>query len=307
MLTPEQIAGRYKTLGASDAARVFEGRALEVYCEKLQLTPPFEGNEMTEWGNRLESKVAEKYAEANGVTLLESPTLTHPVLSWASCTPDRICVDADGEQRLLEVKTTGVSHAAEWGEAGTDQVPHRVAVQVAWQMFVTGNERCDVAVLIGGQTYRQYSLRRDAEIEQALVAQMTDFWENHVVLQIAPELDGSEAAHRYLAHLYPRNIEDLAPADEKAEEAMRDLADLKTEAKALEENISELEARLKSYIGFKDGLVGTAGRATWKLAASGAVSWKRVADELGVPADLVAKHTSAPSRRFLFQPSKETP
>lgn len=309
MLTRDQLAVRQTGVGASEVAAIvgvseYEG-ALDVYLRKTGLVEPKPENEFMRWGNKLEAVVATEYAERLGVVLDTSDTVRHPVNEWALATPDRIVRSGEGEAWLLEVKTTAARKADEWGEVGTDQVPHRVAIQCQWQMYVTGYRRCDVAVLIGGSDFRTYTLWRDDEVIAALVAQVEAFWRDHVEANEPPPLDGSESAHRYLALKYPKDVTPLDHADERADHAMQELAHLKAELAELERQVSEREVELKALIGDREGLVGVAGKATWKLPASGAVSWKKVADELRAPASLVAKYTSAPTRRFIFTPAKE--
>jgi hypothetical protein len=69
-------------------------------------------------------------------------------------------------------------------------------------MSVTGRERGAVAVLIGGQDFRTYTVEWDDAILD-LVAEEREFWEDHVVPRIPPPWDGTAAATRYLRSQYP--------------------------------------------------------------------------------------------------------
>src|SRR5688500_12886522 len=91
--TPEQLAERRKTLGASEIGAVAGLSAkrtpLDVYAEKRGLVPPFAGNEYTEWGLRLEGAIRQKYVEVTGnLVQVVPPNMIAPNDDWMSASPD---------------------------------------------------------------------------------------------------------------------------------------------------------------------------------------------------------------------------
>lgn len=306
-LTADQREIRKTGLGASEIAAVAGldpfRNALDVFLDKTGQAPPFEGNEFTRWGNRLEAVIADEYADQLGVTV-RSPgaTLRHPTEPWILATPDRLVLTDDPTVTWgLECKARGVHQAERWGEHGTDEVPHEVAAQCHWAMGVTGLARWDVAVLIGGNDFRVYSLTRDEEILNGLIGIGRAFWFEHVVLGIHPTLDGSESAHRFLAKKYPLHSDEMVKADEEIDALCLELAARKRSLEIAKEHISGLEVSLKDFIGARMGILATCGKVTWKQIASGGIDYKAIVEVLGAPKELIEQHKRPGYRRFLAQ------
>lgn len=160
------LEARRKGIGASEIAAVLGISPWEspfsLYWRKVNGWD-FEPSAEMEWGNRLEDAVAQKYADDHGCALAPGQLEQHPVYDWMLATPDRYVDDRTrGIQpsRLLELKTAH-STAEGWGESGTGDVPVHYRAQVLWQMAVTDIEPCDIAVLIGGSDYREYTVQWD--------------------------------------------------------------------------------------------------------------------------------------------------
>jgi putative phage-type endonuclease len=151
-----------------------------------------------EWGLRLEPAVRQKYVDQCDVEVWTPPPMTHEVVQWARCSPDGIVRNGGSWLRGVEIKTAGYWSAHRWGDTGSGVVPPEYLVQCAWSMFVTGIPVWDIAVLIGGQDYRVYTLHRDAELEAEIVAGVTEFWEC-VQTKTPPPVDNSLAYAKYLA------------------------------------------------------------------------------------------------------------
>src|SRR4051812_24190238 len=70
------------------------------------------------------------------------------------------------------------------------------------QLAVTGKQAADVAVLICGQELRVHRIERDERLIGQLVELEARFW-RCVEDDVAPAVDGSEAADRALRALFP--------------------------------------------------------------------------------------------------------
>lgn len=313
-LTAEQLALRQTGIGASEIAAVAgldpHRTPLDVWMLKRGLDEPFAGNAFTRWGERLEAVIAGAYAEVRGVLLDTRDTLRHPGEPWMLATPDRVVLDsAGGEERLLQVKNRGLRQADRWGEPGTDQVPDEVAAQCHWEMAVAGLHLCDVAVLIGGNDFRIYTLRRDPEIETALTGIGRRFWFDQVVAGVRPEPTASDGAA--LARLFPSHNDLLLPATVEHVTLTTQLLDVRHRIAALEADREALEAHLKAAIGEHAGLDLPNGRITWKATRPArSTDWKAVAEDLrpfieadmaGATDNIIARHTTTKrgARRFL--------
>jgi predicted phage-related endonuclease len=78
-------------------------------------------------------------------------------------TPDTPAV-VDGivtANRLIECKISSAFSKSDWREAGTDQVPPLYLVQCAWYLAITECEAAGLAVLIGNNDFRIFTIERD--------------------------------------------------------------------------------------------------------------------------------------------------
>lgn len=310
-----RIQARRSTLGASEIAAVAglnpHRTALDVWCEKRGLAEPFTGNEFTEWGLRLESLIAAKYAEIMNVDLSTSETLVCPTAEWMSATPDRIVTPhGDGFHTTwgLECKNKSARQAIHWGETATDEIPHDVAAQCHWSMLVTELPYWDVAVLFGGNQFRHYRLHANADIAGALHEAGRGFWFDHVVADVQPEIDGSKAAAEYLKKRFTSHTELVREATNEETRLVFDLRGVREQLSTLEEQEALHVNQLKEAIGDCAGIVCRGGRVTWKAPKpTTTTDWKAVAIALGADDTIVAKHTTQKenSRRFLLTIPKE--
>jgi putative phage-type endonuclease len=306
-LSPAQVEIRKSGLGASEIAAIAGldpyRNALDVFLTKTGQAPPFEGNEFTRWGNRLEAVIADEYAERLGVTVsAPGATLRHATETWMLATPDRLVLTDDPNVSWgLECKSRGHRQAERWGEHGTDEVPHDVAAQCHWSMAVTGLARWDVAVLIGGNDFRVYTLERDEAIAAGLIDIGRRFWFDHVVAGVHPPLDGSDTAHAFIAKKYPLHSDELVDAPADIVEQVKILTVHKQAIERHETAKSAIEVTLKDFIGTRLGAILPFGKVTWKQIASGGVDYKAVATALNASKELIAEHTRPGYRRLLAQ------
>lgn len=299
---PERLAARRATLGASEIAAVAglnsRKTALDVYYEKIGAVEPFQGNQFTEWGLRLEQPIADKYAEVTGATLRKSDTV---VAGWMSCTPDRVVVVDGQDAHGVEIKRFGEYREHEFGALGTDEVPDDLAVQCHWSMMVTGLKRWDAVVLLGQADFRIYTVREDPALHRSLHMIGRDFWIGHVEAKVPPAPTGGATVRRLLNRVYTQTSADLIDAEPEHLADARVLADLRAERKHCEEEIEKYENKFKIAIGGRSGIRGV---CTWKQDRTGRVLWKDVAAALGANAPehkaLLESCTSEPARKFVF-------
>lgn len=270
-LSPEQLALRKQGLGASEVAAVLGldpyRTALDVYLEKTGQAAPFEGNRFTKWGNRLEDDIVDEYLERHTEMIIADGTTQVGPEPWMLATPDRVAnllPLSTGECWGLECKCRGAYQHGNWGEEGTDEVPHAVAIQCHWGMVVTGLLRWDVAVLLGGNDYREYTLRYDPAIALEIVARARAFWFDHVVAKVHPPFTGAESDHKFLLRTYPTHTSEVVAATPEIDEAAKLLQVHRSAIDKHEEAKSQLEARIKEFIGDRLAVEGPFGRITWK-------------------------------------------
>lgn len=166
----------------------------------------------------------------------------------------RITTDA-----ILECKTAHAFAASEWGPTqeyeikknqlvSEHEIPPTYEAQVQWYMAITGASVCYLAVLIGGNDFRVYHIRRNDELIRALIEECHTFWTENVLANKAPE---------------PKNLKDVKRLfkvdDGEMIEASNDIAadigefvSLKEKTKALEEQQKALATKIANALG--DGL-----------------------------------------------------
>lgn len=303
-------ATRATGIGASEIAAIVGlspyTSPLDIYCRKRGLTEEFAGNESSRWGLRLEAPIAEAYTAETGIELTGDgrTTIVHPVHEFALCTPDRIAAD---RSRVVEIKTAGIRMAHLWGDPGSDDVPEYYLTQVAWQMAVLDIDAADIAVLIGGNDFRIYSVPRDRELEDALLEAGRRFWVENVMAGEPPAPRDSDEYARVLSAKYPTELTgSLIDADAETERVALALKTMREEMKRLEAEELALENEIKAAIGESAGVCGRFGKITWKATKERAITdYKALAASLD-PAVVKAFTTMKPGiRRFLPAWAKE--
>jgi putative phage-type endonuclease len=323
-LTQEQVEFRRTGVGSSEIGSVAGltppsyTKPIDVWAQKLGLAV-VEENEAMRWGTRMEPIIASAYAaehcapDERLVMPWESfegtvdGSMRHPTEGWILASPDRV-VEATGDvadgnlkrRRLVEIKNVSSRAAHYWGDEN-DDVPPWYRAQIEWQMLVTGVATCDLAALIGGSDFRVYRIERDPDIAAMLVEIGRKFW-RCVETRDPPPLDGSDAWKRHLEERYARSHAATIRATRDADEIASSLAEAKARQKAAKVDVARYENELRAFLGEYEIVEGDDWRATWRAPEKGLTKWKEVATELGAKsrADIVAKHTGAPSRRLTF-------
>lgn len=173
---PQEFHENRRTgIGGSEAAASLglseRTTALHVYLSKRGELAPSEDNAATLWGRLLEPVVRQHYAERTGrVVTQPREMLRHPKYSFVIGHPDGLT-----EGRGYEGKTARTDRG--WGEPGTDQIPQDYVLQVQHYMLLTAIPVFDVAVLIGGQDYRQYEVPADPELQEMILEAEHDLWQ----------------------------------------------------------------------------------------------------------------------------------
>lgn len=265
-LTERQQAVRATGIGASEIAAVAglhpTKRPIDVYAEKVGEVPPFEGNEDTRWGQRLERVVAEAWLEEHpGKSIFTPGTLRHREHAFAVASPDRIVVPEgrrarDTWEQALEIKNVALYRAEGFGEEGTDEVPEHMLVQVQWQLEVADLPRGVLVPLIGGNRMRQYPIERDRELGAMLLEVAGRFWADHIEPRVPPRVDGSRSYATFLRKRFPAVTGPMLPPTPELEELVGLVREAKRAAKAAAAVEAEAANRLRATIGEAEGIEG---------------------------------------------------
>ena len=176
-------------------------------------------------------------------------------------------------------------------------------------MAVTGCDMWFLAVLIGGNDFRIYTIFRDLDLEKMIVKHASNFWYNHVLKESPPP---------------PSNVVDMealyAMDDGNSVEATQEIIDAWAELKELQAQRKSLDVRIDGQIigktkigGLKNKLrmaigpnsqilLGSEGKplATWKAPKSGRKVFDTDALERDHP-EIIRKYTKkVPGPRVLL-------
>lgn len=240
-------------------------------------------NPAMRWGRLLEPVVVSEYAATVGRSVVvPGEPMYHPTASYRRATVDGLVVDEHGAPEYgLEVKTANSRAGEDWGDPGTDQIPMHYLAQVAWYLHVTNLERWDVAVLIGGQDFRIYTVRRDLEFEERMVELVEAFWTGHVLAQVPPPPDHTREFRQYLERRYPSATSLYLQADEVTEKLIDAILVRQHCIAELEEDNDRARNVLCSIIADASGVDTRHGRVHWKPQRGRTiVDWEKIAREI---------------------------
>lgn len=259
---------RQKGLGGSDIASIV---GLSPWRSKWELwaekTGRIEHEDIghrpaVEWGNRLEPVVGDKFADEHPELNVYPATCMYRGIKqpWMQASLDYELEDADGRRGVLEIKTTSARNARDW----KDGVPPHYLAQVMWYLLVTGRQYAWVAVLIGGNDYREYFVEPDPEDMALLLAEAVNFWEL-VVNGIEPE--ENEARDRYLAELFSDN-EQWMTADDDTARLIDAYVTAQDELRIAKDQVSELGTQIKKKIENATGVISNTHTVRWVRGTS---------------------------------------
>jgi putative phage-type endonuclease len=252
---------RLRGLGSSDIAAIMgvstHRTAAHVYYEKrgeLPLDAP--AGEAALWGTLHEETVAREWARRNNTVVRRVGLVAHVDDPEKMCTLDRQCRECpvSPEQReacALEIKTRSAWLAGKWRKG----VPDDVLAQCLWQIIVTGYDHIHVAVLIGGNDYRQFVVHRSehAGLIANIITVADDLWNNCVLAGLPPEPSGDEPPDAMLdlyGQLHP-NRQGLVHLDRElaALDALGEYVDASKAWTAADKAKKSAKARLYGFLG----------------------------------------------------------
>lgn len=275
MSRDEWLDARRAGIGGSDVGAIMGFNqyksAYQVFLEKTGQYHEEVDNEAVYFGNALEDFVAQEFAKRTGKKVRRlNKMLVHPEHDFMLANLDRVVV---GERAVLECKTASEYVKEAWeGE----EIPASYLCQVHHYLAVTGFEKAYIAVLVGGNKFIWKEIERDEEFIQILIDREKNFWENHVLKDEAPPIDGSEATNDLIKKMYPQD-DGTAIMLTKDDDVLLDAIDsISSEIKALEQQKKEYENQLK--LKLENATEGHSQRhkVTFKTVVSNRVDSKRL-------------------------------
>ena len=292
----EWLQERKKGIGGSDASAILGFNpwksAFELYIDKTSEHVEEIDNEAIHWGNVLEDVVAEEFTRRTGKKVRRrNQTFRHKEHDFMIANIDR---DVVGERALLECKTTNAFNLNAWDG---EQVPPAYICQLQHYMSVLDYEKAYIAVLIGGQKFVWKEVERDDEFIEMMIEAEKQFWEEHVLKEIPPEIDGSPSAAELLNKMYPEdNGEIIMLKSDEAEMLIEAIESIKSEVKEKQALQKEYENKLKLMIGEATTGVTPRFEVNLKKVEQNRLDSKRLKKELP---DIAEKYTKTSSYRRL--------
>lgn len=291
----EWIQLRKSGLGGSDAGTVLGFNRyktpFQLYLEKTGQYEEVVDNEAVYFGNELEDFVAREFAKRTGKKVRRmNRFLRHKQYPFMTANLDRVVV---GEKAVLECKTASEYMREAW--EGND-IPATYLCQVHHYLAVTGFEKAYIAVLIGGNKFVWKEVERDEEFIEILIEREKDFWENHVLADVAPPIDGSNAAGELLKRMYPQDDGTAIMLTKDDETILDALEALTEEIKSLETQKKEYENRIKLKLESATEAHSPRHKLTYKTIVSNRIDSKKLKEEAP---DVYEKYVKPSSSRRL--------
>ncbi|KAB2328956.1 hypothetical protein F7731_23685 [Cytobacillus depressus] len=274
MSRKEWLMARKSGIGGSEAASLAGlnkySSALAVWMDKMESlneveeAPP---SEAAEWGNRLENLIREKFKENHPEWRVQRSFIMwqHPKYKWMLANVDGLIFDPQRGWGILEVKTASEWRSDEWGD---EEITESYLVQAQHYMEVLGLKFCMMAVLIGGNKYKEFYIERDEELIQALIQIEKDFWQNHVEANVPPEPDGSESAAEVIRSMHPATSalpeDEILELEESALPLIQEYDEIKQKEKEMKKRKEEIAQKLQGMLGDYKVAAVEDRKVTWK-------------------------------------------
>lgn len=283
MSESEWLELRKSGIGGSDAASIAGinkwASPVVMYMEKLGLYERKAAGEAASWGNILEPVVREHFKKAVNEERAEqglSPLkVVHRMAIFAHDEHDFIRTNLDGlcyceelGKGIVEIKTASEYLKEEW--EGED-VPNSYFIQVQHNMLVMNVNYAYLAVLIGGNKYKHYFIERDQELIDYLINIESNFWNNHILTKIPPEMDGSDSTKEMLNTLYSESVEPEIPITLPSESNrwLEVIEECKTMIKNTKEKQTKYENMIKDEMKESETAFVGPHKVTWKANKNG--------------------------------------
>ena len=279
---------RTKGIGGSDVATVLGlnpyKTPLSLWEEKTGKTEGSPAGEAAYWGTTLEDVVAKEFSKRTGMKIQRvNFLLSTGENGWMRGNIDRAIVNEQIAKTVrvnkpvgLECKTANAFMADKWGPSQEaeivsgnvvteHQIPLYYETQIQWYMAVTGIKKFYVAVLIGGQDFRMYEVRRDEDVIKAIVEKCHAFWFKKVLADVPPDPINADDIKK----LYARDDGEMVEASNDEAADIGELRTIRERIKELQDQEKAVANRVILAIGEKSGLlIGGEKAVTYKAQNS---------------------------------------
>lgn len=199
--TPEWDSLRANGLGGSEVAAIVGlspwVSRFALYHRKVGTIGKQAVNSGMDWGHRLEGVVLDAFEERHPGLVRDVGTYCHAERSWQIANPDALL---DGEP--VDAKTADKNDAWKWGPSGTDEIPAYYRCQLIHYGDVLGKHRGHIALLLGGNDFRTYSIEWSEDEAAWLRDEAARFWQD-VLDRNPPDIDSHDATYQAVREMHP--------------------------------------------------------------------------------------------------------
>lgn len=237
----------------------------QLWAEKTGLIDQdYEETPLQYWGKKLEPVIIDEFEQRHQVTVARDVEIIHPEYNYLRAHLDGFINDANA---VLEIKCADKYMSHLWEDAGTDGIPMQYLVQVAFYCAMKNVDKAYIAVLIGGNDYREYIYNKDAELEDKIMLAAHEFW------SLVKKGEAPQAVNiPDLKLMYPQHDPDKTEmADFSTVERLEKLATIKQQMKKLKELEGSHKFEIMKYMGNAECLTDLDDNplCTWKANKRG--------------------------------------
>jgi predicted phage-related endonuclease len=252
-------------LGSHDTSAIFGENPfmtpMTVFMSKTGMLENTKQTERMSWGLKSQPMILKEFADVKSVELEPERFIRHETLDWFGGTPDATIA---GRREGVDAKNIRYANPAEWGDPGTDSIPPYILWQCHHFLTLLDYDAWHVAVLIGGQEFRIYTVYRDTELSKIIIDTDGAFWRDHVLPRVPPDIDYTDSSRKYLQlknKCGNKTIRDAVEADSVLIAQLKMARELLSET---EQNVKLLENKICEQIGTDYGISSPEiGRAIW--------------------------------------------
>jgi predicted phage-related endonuclease len=261
-MTSFDTESRRKAIWATDARKIADGKAADVYLEKIGQTEREDIShiEAVQWGLKLQDVIGREASARLQMELKEADyELYHPEHSWMASHFDFI--SADGTT-LVEVKNYNQSKRNQF-EPETGLTPAADRAQIIHECAVHRVEHIVLAILFGGQELVLIPYQVTDAQKEELIQTEAQIWAS-IQAKTPPECSSVEAARK----LYAVSTDKGVIANAQLEQACQQLKAIKANIKQYEEAEEKLQGFIQGQMKEAGSLITFDGKvlATWNSA-----------------------------------------
>jgi putative phage-type endonuclease len=241
---------RTQGIGGSDVSAILGMNnwrsPYQVWAEKTGrlILDDTEDNEFIHWGNIMEPILAKEFEDQTGKKVFRpNKEFIHPKYDFLRANIDR---DIAKEPGFLEIKTAMEYKSSEWDG---DEVPVPYILQVQHYMNVLNRPYVYFCALIGGHKTVIKEVERDQELIDTFTPKLVDWWQEYVVADKKPPVDGSNSTTQTLRELFKTDDGETIKLTESLNGQLRIRKQLKQSGDELSSQVSLIDNQIREAMG----------------------------------------------------------